>query len=224
MRPVSAQRRTVLADTPQATAASPSVTVAPPGAAAARGRPRVWAGAVSGASIDRLEGEREAVERQPVAQQRLDRGGGRGPAERVALHELDAEVAQPARLLAGLDALGDDRDVHRARHRHDRPQDVAVALVLGDAGDELAVDLDRVDREALDVVQRRMAGAEVVEHQPHAEVLEVLQHGRRRGGLLHQDALGQLEPQPLGRHAGLAQDAGELVGQRRARRAGGRRG
>ena len=61
------------------------------------------------------------------------------------------------------------RDVHRARHRDDRAQDVAVALVLGDAGDELAVDLDRLDREALDVVERRVAGAEVVEHQPHAE-------------------------------------------------------
>ena len=80
--------------------------------------------------------------------------------------------------------------------------------------DELAVDLDRLDREALDVVQRRVAGAEVVEHQPHAEALEVLQHGGRRGALLHQDALGQLEPQALGRHAGLAQDGGELVGQR----------
>ena len=188
--------------------------MAPPAAGAGAASPRVGAGAAAGASLDRLEGEREAVERQPVAQQRLDRGGGRRAAERVALHELDAEVAQPARLLARLDALGDDGDVHRARHRDDRAQDVAVALVLGDAVDELAVDLDRLDREALDVVERRVAGAEVVEHQPHAEALEVLQHGGRRGRLLHQDALGQLEPQALRRHAGLAQDAGELVGQR----------
>ena len=64
------------------------------------------------------------------------------------------------------------------------------------------------------MLERGVAGAEVVEHQPHAEVLEVLQHGGRRGGLLHQHALGQLEPEPLGRHPGLAQDARELVGQR----------
>ena len=52
-----------------------------------------------------------------------------------------------------------------------------------------------VDREPLEVAQRRVAGAEVVDGQPHAEGPEVLQHlepGRRVG---HQRGLGDLEAQ-----------------------------
>ena len=214
MRPVSAQRRTVLAETPQRHRGLAEGDGGAAGGGRGRGQAARLGGRGVGHALDRLEREREVLERQPVAQQRLDRVGGRRAPERIALHELDAEVAQPARLLARLDALGDDRDVHRAGHRDDRPQDVAVALVLGHAGDELAVDLDRLDREALDVVQGGVAGAEVVEHQAHAEALEVLEHRGRRGALLHQHALGQLEPEALGRHAGLAQDGAELVGQR----------
>ena len=50
IRPVSAQRRTVLAETPQATAASPRVTVAPVAAGAGRARPRAVPGGAAGAS------------------------------------------------------------------------------------------------------------------------------------------------------------------------------
>src|SRR3712207_8708535 len=50
--------------------------------------------------------------------------------------------------------------------------DRAVVARLADAVDERAVDLQLVDREALEVAQRGVARAEVVEDQPHAQLLE----------------------------------------------------
>ena len=46
--------------------------------------------------------------------------------------------------------------------------------------DERLVDLQDVEREALQVAERRVAGAEIVDRQPHAQRLERLQRGRAR--------------------------------------------
>ena len=45
----------------------------------------------------------------------------------------------------------------------------SAARVAAEAGDEGPVDLHDVDGEAAQVAQRRVAGAEVVDGQPHAE-------------------------------------------------------
>ena len=62
---------------------------------------------------------------------------------------------------------------------------------------ERAVDLEHVDREALEVRQRGVAGAEIVHGELDAEVLQrgELENGRLR--FLHDDALGDLELQML---------------------------
>ena len=66
-------------------------------------------------------------------------------------------------LTLGLDALGDDVEAHRQRHRDDRADDLGVVGVVLDAGDERAVDLDLGHGEPAQVAQRRVAGAEVVD-------------------------------------------------------------
>src|SRR4051794_5781112 len=85
------------------------------------------------------------------------------PREEIALRERAPERAQTGRLLLGLDALGNDADAERAPHREDGGHDRLVLRRADYAVDERAVDLQRVDREATHVGERRVAGAEVVE-------------------------------------------------------------
>ena len=118
------------------------------------------------------------------------------------------------RELAGrLHALGHDPHPERLGHADDRLHDRGVALaVLAEVGDERAVDLERVDRVAAQVGQRRVAGAEVVEHQPHAEPPQRLQRLGDRGRVLEQQALGDLQRRAAsGVEAGLAQHRADDV-------------
>ena len=63
----------------------------------------------------------------------------------------------------------------------DRGDDRAVVAALDDAVDEGLVDLDHVDRQqVLEVRERGVADAEVVDRELHAERLEPLQHARAR--------------------------------------------
>jgi hypothetical protein len=65
-------------------------------------------------------------------------------------------------------------------------------------GDKLAVDLEKVGVETLEVGQRRVASAEVVDMQPHVEVLQRRQRLAHHGGGIRQQALGQLELEAMG--------------------------
>ncbi len=115
-----------------------------------------------------------------------------------------AERAQALELAFRLDALGNDAHTERAGHADDRLDDRAVAVaVLAQAHDERAVDLQAVERIALQVAQRRVAGAEVIEQQPDAECLQQLDRERGRGPLLKQQPLGDLEAERVGVQTGL---------------------
>ena len=60
-------------------------------------------------------------------------------------------------------------------HRDDRLRDGGVAAVGRNVGDERAVDLEVVHGEALEIGERRMAGAEVVDRDVHADVAHLAQ-------------------------------------------------
>ena len=88
-----------------------------------------------------------------------------GAAEMVALKGVAAFFPQKGRLVGGfhsfrhylhLEAVGqgDDGDHHRP-----------VIVVGGDVVDESPIDLEAVDGEALQIAQRRIAGAEVIQGQ-----------------------------------------------------------
>ena len=91
---------------------------------------------------------------------------------------------------ARLDEVGGDRRVLR---------------VVLDALDERAVDLDHVDREAAQLLERREAGAEVVDRDAHAERVQLLELGAGpvAGGALDDDrGLGDLEAEAARRQPG----------------------
>ena len=111
----------------------------------------------------------------------------------------------------GLDAFGDHLQPQRPPHVDDRAHDRAVALVAGQALDEATIDLQLPDRDPLQVGQARIAGAEVVDRQPHAEPGQRLQPRQRFLRILDQDRFGQLQVERVGRQARLAQQPGHAV-------------
>ena len=63
--------------------------------------------------------------------------------------------------------------------------------------DEDLVDFDLVELEPPQVAQRRVAGAEVVERDPHADFVQLAERLRHLLALLQQNRLGDLDLEPL---------------------------
>src|SRR5688572_13144138 len=93
----------------------------------------------------------------------------------IALGEVAALCPKALVLDLGLDALGHELEAQGARQLDEATHDRRHLLVLGDHGDEGAVDLEDVHRELPQVAQRGVAGPEVVDRQPQAEVAQALQ-------------------------------------------------
>ena len=98
---------------------------------------------------------------------------GRGEVESLCL--VTAEGGELGRLIRPLHTFGDGRQTEHAGHVHDRGCDGAIAGVLTESLDERAVDLQDLDRELLEVRERRVTGAEVVERETHAEAVELIE-------------------------------------------------
>ena len=81
--------------------------------------------------------------------------------------------------------------------------------------DEGLVDLDLVERELVQVIERRVAGAEIVERQADAELLEMLDRHAGLFRFLQQQALGDFELEPLRAQAGFCQRGSDMQHQAR---------
>ena len=81
--------------------------------------------------------------------------------------------------------------------------------------DERAVDLHDVDREAVQVAERRVAGAEVVDGEAHAERLQVLEGAEVELGVLEHHALGDLEHERVGGPVAAGEHVAHEVGEGR---------
>src|SRR3954454_11668166 len=93
---------------------------------------------------------------------RLERRRGHRLAKQESLHFLAALLAQELQLAGGFDAFGGDAEAESARHSDDGGDDGAVGRARFDLLHELLIDFYAVDREAAQVIQRRVAGAEIV--------------------------------------------------------------
>ena len=121
---------------------------------------------------------------RPVPRSRIRRvaaSAGQRAREVVALGEVAAERLEVAPGVLGLDALGDDAQAEVVgevdRGAHDR----GVGGVDGHLDHERLVDLDHVDREPLEVGQRRVAGAEVVDRERQADLAQARRASPPRG-------------------------------------------
>src|SRR5438445_8400901 len=94
---------------------------------------------------------------------------GRGTQIPLAL--VAAVRAQEFQLLRGLDALGDHAHRERMRERDHRLRDRRIVPSLVHPADERAVDLEAVDRQPRKIGEARIARAEVVHGDLHAQGL-----------------------------------------------------
>src|SRR6266446_2486590 len=122
-------------------------------------------------------------------------------------------VRQAGLLLEGFDALGDHGQIEALAHGDDRLGDRLVLEVLRKVADKGAVHLERVDREALEVRERRVADSEVVDGEPHAHLLDFGEHPARALGVLDHHALGELELEQFRPQPGALQRGRDILDQ-----------
>mmetsp|Transcript_20721 Transcript_20721/g.38883 ORF Transcript_20721/g.38883 Transcript_20721/m.38883 type:complete len:265 (-) Transcript_20721:52-846(-) len=158
-----------------------------------------------GARSDGHHGPREHKLGEGIGRQR--------PAEQIALHRLATLAAQEVELARGLDPLGQGLQAQRLGHADDGIDDGAVLGVLGQVAHEGLVDLELADAELLQMAERRIAGAEVIDGQADAARVQLVHHGDRNRRVVHRGAFGQLQLQALRRHAGVTQHTADQLGQ-----------
>src|SRR5260370_34124580 len=97
--------------------------------------------------------------------------------EQIALHFCAAERAKQFALRLRFNALRRRRYVACGSDIHYRLDNAGRPVRLSQVVDEAAVDLDFVERKALQIAERRIAGAEIVERDPHPDVAKLMQNG-----------------------------------------------
>ena len=99
-----------------------------------------------------------------------------GLAVEIALEAAAAGLAQEVHRLLGLHALAEGHHVQGICKVYDAGDDLAGVLVVVEVLQKLHVDLEKVEVEVLEHVHGRVAGAEVVEPDGKAPVVQAL-HG-----------------------------------------------
>ena len=161
-------------------------------------------------------------DRGAAAEPEVELGGGQRAAEVVALGAAAAQVDQRLQDALGLHALGDDVEAEVAGEVDRRADDHGVAVVVGHRGDEGAVDLDLVERQLLEVGERRLAGAEVVEREPDAERAQRREHLGHALRIAHHGGLGDLALERAAGQAVLVEQLGHHRRQADVEHVGGR--
>src|SRR5579859_2954073 len=96
----------------------------------------------------------------------------KGSAEQEALAEVALLTLEATQLVRLLDPLPERLEPERLAKLDQALDDRCGFARGGDPSDERAVDLDRVEREGAEVGERAVAGAEVVDRDPHPHLLE----------------------------------------------------
>ena len=151
--------------------------------------------------------------RDAPAEERLQRLARHRLADEVALCERAAERAERVPDLLRLHAFRDDRQAEVPPEVDRGADDRRVARVVAHARDERAVDLDRLHRQPLEVRERGVAGAEVVDREPEPHLVQAREHLAHAERVGEDRRLGDLELELLGRHAGLLEESCDPVGE-----------
>src|SRR4051794_18559175 len=118
-----------------------------------------------------------------------------------ALREVAADRGQDRARGGRLDALGDDPQAERAAERRRRGDDRAVGGIAVHRHHERLVDLELVDGQPLEMLERGVARAEVVEREAAAELLEIRQHLTGALWVVQHERFRDLECQHMWREA-----------------------
>ena len=155
-------------------------------------RSRRWAAAQASATLGSVD--LRAVMRR---QQTPDFGGQFGRTEQVALHFSAAGRLQRLQLFEGFDAFRRRRHVACRRDIDDRINDRPGVAGFCDVLDEATVDLDLVEGKSLQVAQRGVSGAEIVQRDSKSQLLQLKQNGYRSLVIAYQNSLGNFQLQSV---------------------------
>ena len=134
---------------------------------------------------------------------------GHGFAEEMALSFVAAMGLDLPHLLFRLDALGDHPLVEAGAKTGDCTDDLGVAL-FAQALNERPIDLDLLEGEFTQVVERRLTRPEVVERNADTQILELLHRRQRSVAVLEQQALRDFKLQALRGQTGLRQGGNDV--------------
>ena len=138
---------------------------------------------------------------------------GTGPAEQVTLHLVAAGKPQQHPLLVVFHPLGQHLHAERVAERHDRLDDGAGVAGSPNEATKDAIDLEPVEGKFLQIAQARIAGAEIVERDAHAERPQRFEPRLRSLRIVDQDAFGHFEHDPRGSDAGFGHDRADEIDQ-----------
>jgi len=115
--------------------------------------------------------------------------------EEEALHLRASKRPHVLHLLFGLNTFRGRGHLKALCETSDCPHDSRRLLAFSQTFDERTVDLDLFKREAAQITQRGIPGAEVVHRNVHAEVPQAMEGRDCHLGVLHQHRFGDLELQ-----------------------------
>src|ERR1700733_14287033 len=119
--------------------------------------------------------------------------GGHRPAEEIALAFRAVVGAKECELCLCFDAFGNHALLEVLAHVNYGAHDWSVIGITRDSVHEGLVDFQDINGKLLKIAETGIAGAEVIHRKVNPHSLELLQHGGRGFGILHQNALGELE-------------------------------
>ena len=119
-----------------------------------------------------------------------------------ALAVQAADLPEHGGLPLRFDPLRDHLDLEAVGEVDDGSRDPGLRIRAVDPVDERLRDLQPVEREALQVLQLRVPGAEVVDRELHPQLLERVEPFRVAAADLHQDRLGDLQGEAAGLQSG----------------------
>ncbi len=92
--------------------------------------------------------------------------------------------------------FGHHGQTQRLGHAHDGTDDGTTARTAGQLENERLVDLQAIELVLMHVAERRETGTEVVQHDAHAVLGQLLHGALGHGRLGHQRTLGQFQADP----------------------------
>ena len=155
----------------------------------------------------------------PASSRRGGAGSAAGP-EQIALSELDVEGFERREVGATFDAFGEEVGTDPATERHERLDQRLLGVVVADAVDDVAVDLDDRWPKGGDQREAGVAGTGVVDRETEAELAQGLDLALERADVGDGLLLGAFDGDLMRVEAGLADLGGRARSPRRRDRGG----
>ena len=126
---------------------------------------------------------------------------GHRPGDKIALRHVAAHFRKQAQGRLVFHTFGNRLETEVVREVDGRARDRTGARVGQHPAHERLIHLDRIDGQLLQIGQRRLSRAEVVDVQRESKIVKSDQHRARVFRIFHQGALGEFERHLRGRDA-----------------------